>query len=509
MAPTASTGSTLTAGSPGNDGENPAGATATNSTTDTEAPANGTSNEAIDIDAANDATVEGSGGNDDDDDWSIGEEVPALSNLDRIRGEMTLEGIERNARAKSTFTTRQNENQLFILRLYHHAREFVDEGLVSRLNTVIENVEYSPLMRTGKYKYKGKKSLTERKVNHLKDLCRKAIDGFLGRAGAAPPHDTVKLVRLTEGDNYKIFVKYLAKRRKKNGGLMKPSLYKGYRSSLSFLFFRYGIAKPQIFEDKVRNTMMGIKRIANRANQRGEGDIGDGKRPLTFELYQKMNELFLGLGTHEGFFGHAFSKATFNLACRGDSTGQIHTMHLQWSGDAVGIPFAHSKEAQTGADPTKRLPRHCYSNPLDQMADFSSAIFGYLATHPEILAKPDGPLFPGTIDAQTQRFRDVLKLVLLKHKDMIEKDFAFKIGQIGVHSWRKAAHTKLNCGSTAGPTSAAACIRGGHSIGSTRDVYVVQEKASDEYCGKILAGLPEHSAEFSVSYPDVSFVVLF
>ena len=83
----------------GTDGETPAGATAANSTaTDTEAPANGTSNEAIDIDAANDATVEGSGGNDDDDDWSIGEEVPALSNLDRIRGEMTLEGIERNAR---------------------------------------------------------------------------------------------------------------------------------------------------------------------------------------------------------------------------------------------------------------------------------------------------------------------------------------------------------------------------------------------------------------------------
>jgi hypothetical protein len=33
-------------------------------------------------------------------------------------------------------------------------------------------------------------------------------------------------------------------------------------------------------------------------------------------------------------------------------------------------------------------------------------------------------------------------------------------------------------------------------------VYIAQEKASDTYCGRILQGLPEHSAEFAVSYPD-------
>ena len=60
----------------------------------------------------------------------------------------------------------------------------------------------------------------------------------------------------------------------------------------------------------------------------------------------------------------------------------------------------------------------------------------------------------------------------------------------------------MNCGSTAGPTGASACIRGGHSMGSNRDVYIAQEKASDTYCGRILQGLPEHSPEFAVSYPD-------
>ena len=48
--------------------------------------------------------------------------------------------------------------------------------------------------------------------------------------------------------------------------------------------------------------MMG-KRIANCANQCGEGDTGDGKRPLSFELYKQFNIWFLALGTHEGYLG--------------------------------------------------------------------------------------------------------------------------------------------------------------------------------------------------------------
>ena len=99
------------------------------------------------------------------------------------------------------------------------------------------------------------------------------------------------------------------------------------------------------------------------------------------------------------------------------------------------------------------------------------------------------------------------KLYWRTHNTEIEENFGYTNTQIGAHSWRKAAHAKLSCGSTSGPSSAAACIRGGHSIGSTRDVHVVQERASDEYCGKILSGLPEHDASFSVSYPDVSVPV--
>jgi len=58
----------------------------------------------------------------------------------------------------------------------------------------------------------------------------------------------------------------------------------------------------------------------------------------------------------------------------------------------------------------------------------------------------------------------------------IRQQFTPSIDTIGVHSWRKCVHTKLYCGSTARPMAAPAYIRGGHSMGKNRDVYIAQEK---------------------------------
>lgn len=99
-------------------------------------------------------------------------------------------------------------------------------------------------------------------------------------------------------------------------------------------------------------------------------------------------------------------------------------------------------------------------------------------------------------------FGRILRKVCLEFKDEIASRFGYKISDIGVHSWRKCAHSKLYTGSTAGPPAAAACLRGGHKIGGSKDYYIQQEKATDTFCGKLLAGLPEHSEQFAMSYPE-------
>jgi hypothetical protein len=129
-------------------------------------------------------------------------------------------------------------------------------------------------------------------------------------------------------------------------------------------------------------------------------------------------------------------------------------------------------------------------------------LFDYLAVNPDRLANPEDCLFSGSVDSQAQRFHRIVTKLKIKHKDTIKRVYNFELDDIGVHSWRKGAHTKLNTGSTAGPSAAAACIRGGHSMGGNRDVYIAQSQASDNFCGRVLAGLPEHDPRFAVAYPD-------
>ena len=74
---------------------------------------------------------------------------------------------------------------------------------------------------------------------------------------------------------------------------------------------------------------------------------------------------------------------------------------------------------------------------------------------------------------------------------------------IGTHSiLRKGATTYASSGSTAIPSSVAINNRGGWTLGTVQDVYMLYEKAGDHYVGRILAGLPVLSARFAVSEPN-------
>jgi hypothetical protein len=233
-----------------------------------------------------------------------------------------------------------------------------------------------------------------------------------------------------------------------------------------------------------------------------EGDICDGDRPLTWALYKYFNRLFLEMGDADGAFAAAFSKLAVNLACCGKSTGQICVKKMKWQDDYIELPFAHSKDSQQADKSIKKLPRSLYCNPLEHDSDVASSLFDYMAHNPDVLANPEGPLFSGSVDAQAHRFTKIVTRLKNKRKITIERDYGLEIKDIGVHSWRKGAHRKLNTGSTASPSAAAACIRGGHSLGANRDVNIAQSQASDNFCVRVLAGLPEHDPRFAVAYPD-------
>lgn len=422
--------------------------------------------------------------------------------LARLRENFNATSVRKASKADATFRKHESNHERFILYLFDKKPQFLHQDFVEHLTDVDVSIEYMEIYNTHRRYQRngGKKSLEKRKEDYRASVLRDTVAEALGPPGTTPPTQTVKFAELE--NDLDVFLEYLTSLRKKTGALFKPGGYASLRSSFTYLFHRYRVVPGPAFTNELKEAMEGVKRYTNEAVQHGEGNIHDGDRPLTWGLFEQFNRWFYAEGTDEGHFAACFAKVTCNLACRGNSTSQICTKHIKWLDDCLEIPFAHGKDQQTGDNQLKKLPRHCYANPLNLASDLPSALFHYFCTRPTIIAKPEEALFKGEVKSQAKRFMDIVRKICRKYEHIIKNDFGFDIADIGVHSWRKCAHSKLNTGSTAGPSGAAACIRGGHSMGKNRDVYIVHEKASDTYCGRILQGLPEHSPEFAVSYPD-------
>lgn len=416
--------------------------------------------------------------------------------------EMTLSNAKKQTRSQATYYKHNLENVRFLLWAYENPDiksigEALDPSFVAALDAIKANTQYPAKFS----RYRGQE-LQKKQDKFLTNALKEEIKARLGTPGHQPPHSTLLHEELTADQ----FGEYLCHKRKDGGETLKPDTYKNFRSGLSFLYRRYGQKMDTEKFEEVSEVLKGVKRISTQKIRRGQGNVERGKREISKSFYNKFNQWCTKKGTKEALFCKGFSMLTWNLACRGDSTGSVCTKNLIWREDAAGIPFSHSKEEQLGDDPRKRLPRHVYCNPLPGCSnvDLFSGLFEYLCVFPGTLADADGPLFAGATDEQASRFSKEMKIILEEHEEEIVRDFGYKISDLGVHSWRKGAHTYMNSGSTAGPTGAATCIRGGHSMGQVRDIYVLQEKAGDHYCGRLLGCLPVEKAEFAASVPEFS-----
>ena len=206
--------------------------------------------------------------------------------------------------------------------------------------------------------------------------------------GEPPGHNrcTVDFEKLNQ--NIDVFLEYITNCRKADGALHRAVSYTGMRSSLGHLYRRYDLVQPTSVSLDLKEAMAGTKNLCAQAQQHGEGNIEDGVRPLSWELYEQMNWFFLMEGTEEGIFGVAFSTLCVNLACRGKSTTQVCTKHMRWSGDCLSIAFAHLKDAQDGSISIKKLPCSIYCNPLNHSTCPLTALFDYAALNPDTIRNP-------------------------------------------------------------------------------------------------------------------------
>ncbi|GFH47913.1 hypothetical protein CTEN210_04389 [Chaetoceros tenuissimus] len=430
--------------------------------------------------------------------------VVASASLQQIRDNMTLDTVKKKTKAETTFYKHQLENVRFIIWLYKNEKYrdvcLVPE-LIPDLQDKVENQNYDQkfLRRNGRL---SAEELEVKKSKYNYTLASKFLrEECLNVGGHKPIRQTVIHQNITPD----VYGEYLCEIRKGNGSLLRPGVYAGLRSGLTYLFKRYNVKMSEETFEEISEILDGVKRYANEATQAGEGNIEDGKRELTFPLYRAIHKWCIQDGSPKMIHFRFFSECTFNLSCRGDQTGRVQNNHIYWKGDSTGIAFAHIKEDQMGRDPRKRLPRAIFGNPFDVLTDWNSAYFDYLVMFPEVLLDPHGPLFPGSDKNVTNNFSQQLETLLLAHLDELQK-LGYRFDDIGIHSWRKAANTFMNNGSTAGPSGTATCIRSGHAIGGSRDVYVLQARGLDGYCGRTLSGRNINKAEFAAGFPDFTDV---
>jgi hypothetical protein len=158
--------------------------------------------------------------------------------------------------------------------------------------------------------------------------------------------------------------------------------------------------------------------------------LGEGKKPLPFQLYKRLCTWMVENGSKESIFSWCFLTLTWNLVCRSKNTINIHRNHIGLENDAMTIQFAHMKTDMMGFE--EAVKRHIFANPLDLKICPVLALSVYLVT--ALLNRSSGKLFAGA--NQYERFRKHLKDLVDKHKEEI-RAMGIDPSDIGVHSIKK------------------------------------------------------------------------
>ena len=319
----------------------------------------------------------------------------------------------------------------------------------------------------------------------MRKICKDALDAVNKASDNCP----IILPSLT----FNIFSHYLTTRRKKNVSYLEKTTYGGIRSALTHLFRMSGQEMSSTMMKKMSQFMSGIQRtIVNDKITRGES-LNEGKRPMSFSVYENMCKILYKGDDDEFLFAHAFLTMEWNLMARADNCVNMHVNHIQWQDDCLLFFFGKSKKNQTG-DASDR-PWHVYSNPNAPHLCPVLALAKYLLTHPDLLQE-GSPLFPG--GSQYERFVKIFHKVISKNKEEFEK-LGVKPGDLGSHSTRKGSITLVSSGCTVSPPMSSICLRACWSMGNVKDRYIHYEKAGDQFCGRSATGISSLRKEFAVS----------
>ena len=217
-----------------------------------------------------------------------------------------------------------------------------------------------------------------------------------------------------------------------------------------------------------------------------------GKERLKIQEYKTISMAMLKELSSEFTFARTVLVLSWNLMCRVNNTTTIRLSLMDWDNDALVIRFGRTKTDTEGKHAD--YARHVYANPLYPEICPILALAIFWASY----ELSDDYLFPGA--NQKERYiRSFNHFLRTNHQDLLGK--GVNTENVGTHSIRKGAVTYVQCGSTEAPPSAAVRLRAGWSLGSVQERYIFEERAADQYIGRLAAGLPHSCAELALLPP--------
>lgn len=244
---------------------------------------------------------------------------------------------------------------------------------------------------------------------------------------------------------------------------------------------------------KLEHSMKGYQRREAELKINGILEAREGKMQLSFAQYEQLALWMLNQDNGDwATFVWPYFVVDWNLLCRGNTTATIQCEHLSVTNDCVAVAIPKSKNDQIGAFNNQL---HVYANPLKPQvcALLALAVRLFCCERPNV-----GAVFT----AADSNAEATLALFAERLRVAIDASFPDVKHLLGVHSERKGSMSYC-LQFMEGPNALSVVLRAAYTsvLGDTLSRYLFATNGSDQFCGRVAAGLPFPSPAFQVLPP--------
>lgn len=253
---------------------------------------------------------------------------------------------------------------------------------------------------------------------------------------------------------------------------------------------------PFKYKSLVAEMLSSKKKKEKKLKAKGDIPEDNGRDEMSFELYRELSLYYL---RHGNVFAHLFLILCWNTMVRNCNCDDIVFENCIWRGDCFGISVKRTKTNQDGSRDIQADVKHIYANPLMPEVCPILALAMYFLANP-FVGNEGNSLFPGK-DRQVRFNNDITAALKNEEFQKHLRDRGIPFHNVGAYSTRKGSTTYCTSGTTCGPSIISVCLRAGWAIGETLSRYLKKGDAGDQFCGRVVCGLPQLTADFAILPP--------